>query len=352
VGRTYHNLGLEFPYDGAQEVGMQVPYCTLEEARYQATGGVSARSGVELRDVLAASRRIDELRGHPMLEARTEVFREAGAAVGDAEVAWWSLPAPLQRVISLTADGVAVPGAEQSFRWQRLGLPVTSGLPVVVHGLWGPGELIESAELPEPLGSGSLSVSAQVVSAPRADSLDEVAELPMALSKSGTFLQSSAGSLGLETGEVYTVGTERIRIVSQAVNARTGAVAYVLERGVEGTTAAAHDAGAAISTITRYSYVPGWEVGAAFLIEEEVVVVHEQRADGTWALRRSASDTAHTTRTVTRIEAPAELQSACAGMSKRVSWAVSTATTPPKTRPWAALEQGYEGLIVQVGGRA
>lgn len=143
---------------------MQLPYCFLSEAQFSAAGNsprpVTASPSVLWRHILAASRRIDALRGDVLFERRTETFRSGGLQFDGDDLQWWDVGMDFGSIVSLTAAGRAVAEAEIQTRYQQVGIPTTYAAPLVMTAEWGPGRRGKS------VGGEALAADAAYVAAP------------------------------------------------------------------------------------------------------------------------------------------------------------------------------------------
>ena len=117
--------------------GMTLAYCTLAAAQPLAADGRSGRMSVRMRQILAASHRISELRGSPLYAVRTETFDAFGYSAGTTN--WWALPVDIARLLSVTASGESVALPDAALRWRQIGIPSRYGPPLVIEAEWGPG---------------------------------------------------------------------------------------------------------------------------------------------------------------------------------------------------------------------
>ena len=117
--------------------GMTLAYCTLAAAQPLAADGRAGRMSVRMRQILAASHRISELRGSPLYAVRTETFDAFGYSAGTTN--WWALPVDIARLISVTANGQSVALPDAALRWRQIGIPSRYGPPLAIEAEWGPG---------------------------------------------------------------------------------------------------------------------------------------------------------------------------------------------------------------------
>ena len=142
---------------------VQLPYCMLRDAGFEAVGGRSllGAASISLRQVLSASRRIDELRFGSLFDIRTETFRSHGNYFRDFGVAstqWWALATELSKVLSLTADSADIDVGDVSLRWRQFGLATIVNPPIVVRGEWGPGVRGASITPGTAVGAGDTTI--------------------------------------------------------------------------------------------------------------------------------------------------------------------------------------------------
>lgn len=123
---------------------MQLPYCFLEDAQYAQAAStarpMTAAPSVLLRHLLAASRRIDALRGGQLYERRTETLHLPGLVYRDGiDYQWWELGVEVAHLVSVTADDTALDLNDVQQRHRQLGIAASLNVPVVVTADWGPG---------------------------------------------------------------------------------------------------------------------------------------------------------------------------------------------------------------------